>query len=245
MEEQLGAPVAVTHLLQHTLRSLCTGGDATAAPQWVYAVFWRILPRNYPPPKWDLPGAAYDRTRGNRRNWILAWEDGFCNFAAAATTTTPAAACGQEGAAAAVGYAGDCEAAAVHQEAAAAGKQQQQPQGLQPELFFKMSHDIYNYGEGLIGKVAADHSHKWVFKEPQEHEINLIASWTNPADSSSSSCYRWLSHHHDLLLQHPRTWEAQFQSGVQVHTFRPPLLDKSQSGSGTPGPSDPSDSEGT
>lgn len=64
MEEQLG-PVAVTHLLQHTLRSLCTGD----APQWVYAVFWRILPRNYPPPKWDLPGAAYDRTRGNRRNW--------------------------------------------------------------------------------------------------------------------------------------------------------------------------------
>jgi hypothetical protein len=46
MEEQLG-PVAVTHLLQHTLRSLCTGD----APQWVYAVFWRILPRNYPPPK--------------------------------------------------------------------------------------------------------------------------------------------------------------------------------------------------
>ena len=51
MEEQLG-PVAVTHLLQHTLRSLCTaaGGDGPA-PQWVYAVFWRILPRNYPPPK--------------------------------------------------------------------------------------------------------------------------------------------------------------------------------------------------
>ncbi|CAL5052078.1 unnamed protein product [Urochloa decumbens] len=188
MEEQL-SPVAVTHLLQHTLRSLCTGDSS---PQWVYAVFWRILPRNYPPPKWDLPGAAYDRTRGNRRNWILAWEDGFCNFAAAAAVTSSA--CGQEGAAAAA-YAGDCEAA-VAQEAA--GKHQQQPQGLQPELFFKMSHDIYNYGEGLIGKVAADHSHKWVFKEPQEHEINLISSWSNPADS------------------HPRTWEAQFQSGIQT-----------------------------
>ncbi|XP_066371414.1 protein RICE SALT SENSITIVE 3-like [Miscanthus floridulus] len=190
MEDQLG-PVAVTHLLQHTLRSLCTG-DAPA-PQWVYAVFWRILPRNYRPPSaWDLPGAAYDRTRGNRRNWILAWEDGFCNFAAANSS----AAFGQEGAAAAaaVAYAGDCEAAAVQQDAV----KQPQPQGLQPELFFKMSHDIYNYGEGLIGKVAADHSHKWVFKEPQEHEINLISSWTNPADS------------------HPRTWEAQFQSGIQT-----------------------------
>jgi hypothetical protein len=107
---------------------------------------------------------AYDRSRGNRRNWyahknkantqfllpasdtyyclgvlvccrtfsprILAWEDGFCNFAA----TT--AACGQEGAAAAA-YA-DCEAAAA----------QELKQSLQPELFFKMSHDIYNYGEG-------------------------------------------------------------------------------------------------
>uniref|UniRef100_A0A804UI94 Transcription factor MYC/MYB N-terminal domain-containing protein n=1 Tax=Zea mays TaxID=4577 RepID=A0A804UI94_MAIZE len=140
MEEQLG-PVAVTHLLQHTLRSLCTGD----APQWVYAVFWRILPRNYPPPKWDLPGAAYDRTRGNRRNWILAWEDGFCNFAAASSSAA-ASACGQEGAAAAaaVAYAGDCEAAVQD----AVKHQHQQAQGLQPELFFKMSHDIYNYGEG-------------------------------------------------------------------------------------------------
>ncbi|KAF0901701.1 hypothetical protein E2562_006181 [Oryza meyeriana var. granulata] len=180
MEEQL-SPVAVTHLLQHTLRSLCTSGDDS---QWVYAVFWRILPRNYPPPKWDLPGGAYDRTRGNRRNWILAWEDGFCNFAATSATCG-----GQDGAAAA--YAAECEAA---QEA----KQGGAGAGLQPELFFKMSHDIYNYGEGLIGKVAADHSHKWVFKEPQEQEINLISSWSNPADS------------------HPRTWEAQFQSGIQT-----------------------------
>ncbi len=35
----------LNHLLQHTLRSLCTDS------QWVYAVFWRILPRNYPPPQ--------------------------------------------------------------------------------------------------------------------------------------------------------------------------------------------------
>ncbi|XP_040381199.1 protein RICE SALT SENSITIVE 3-like [Oryza brachyantha] len=186
MEEQL-SPVAVTHLLQHTLRSLCTSGADDS--QWVYAVFWRILPRNYPPPKWDLPGGAYDRTRGNRRNWILAWEDGFCNFAA-----TSAACGGQDGGAAAAAYgAAECEAAA--QDAA---KQACGGGGLQPELFFKMSHDIYNYGEGLIGKVAADHSHKWVFKEPQEQEINLISSWSNPADS------------------HPRTWEAQFQSGIQT-----------------------------
>lgn len=63
---------------------------------------------------------------------ILAWEDGFCNFAATS------AACGQDGAAAASGAYSDCEAAAA----------QEVKQGLQPELFFKMSHDIYNYGEG-------------------------------------------------------------------------------------------------
>jgi hypothetical protein len=40
----------------------------------------------------------------------------------------------------------------------------------------------------LIGKVAADHSHKWVFKEPPEQqETNLISSWSNPADSVSVS----------------------------------------------------------
>ena len=74
---------------------------------------------------------------------ILAWEDGFCNFAAAAAP----AACGQEVAAAAA-YAGDCEAAAAAAAAQEAAKHQPQPPGLQPELFFKMSHDIYNYGEG-------------------------------------------------------------------------------------------------
>nr|XP_043639041.1 protein RICE SALT SENSITIVE 3-like [Erigeron canadensis] len=171
MEDMQVNQMAVTHLLQHTLRSFCIHENS----QWVYAVFWRILPRNYPPPKWDGVGGAYDRSRGNRRNWILVWEDGFCNFGASSTSN-----------------AGDCSAAvsyADHESAA----------GLQPELFFKMSHEIYNYGEGLIGKVAADHSHKWIAKEPNDHqEINFLSTWNNTADS------------------HPRTWEAQFQSGIKT-----------------------------
>ncbi|KAJ0763266.1 putative transcription factor MYC/MYB [Helianthus annuus] len=168
MEEMQLNQVAVTHLLQHTLRSFCIHENS----QWVYAVFWRILPRNYPPPKWDGVGGAYDRSRGNRRNWILVWEDGFCNFAASSTS-------GRE-----------CSAYGDHEY--------QQCHGLQPELFFKMSHEIYNYGEGLIGKVAADHSHKWIFKEPNDQEINFLSAWNNSADS------------------HPRTWEAQFQSGIKT-----------------------------
>ncbi|TYH84604.1 hypothetical protein ES332_D02G207900v1 [Gossypium tomentosum] len=171
MEEHL-SPLAVTHLLQHTLRSLCIHENS----QWVYAVFWRILPRNYPPPKWDGQG-AYDRSRGNRRNWILVWEDGFCNFAASAAEINS----------------GDCHGSSVH-----GSSEFQHYQGLQPELFFKMSHEIYNYGEGLIGKVAADHSHKWIYKEPNEQEINFLSAWHNSADS------------------HPRTWEAQFQAGIKT-----------------------------
>lgn len=162
MEEQR-SPLAVTHLLQHTLRSLCINENS----QWVYAVFWRILPRNFPPPKWDTQGGAYDRSRGNRRNWILVWEDGFCNFANSTNAET--------------NY-GDF----------------QHFQGLQPEIFFKMSHEIYNYGEGLIGKVAADHTHKWIHKDFGEQEINFL-----------STC-------HNLANSQPRTWEAQFQSGIKT-----------------------------
>ncbi|XP_076935385.1 protein RICE SALT SENSITIVE 3-like [Bidens hawaiensis] len=169
MEEQLNRST-LTHLLQHTLRSFCIHENS----QWIYAVFWRILPRNYPPPKWDTQGGVYDRSRGNRRNWILAWEDGFCNFAASTGETSSA----------------DCSPYANHKY--------QQYLGLQPELFFKMSHEIYNYGEGLMGKVAADHGHKWIFKEPIDQEINILSTWNNSTDS------------------YPRTWEAQFHAGIKT-----------------------------
>ncbi|KAH1053629.1 hypothetical protein AAZX31_08G280000 [Glycine max] len=165
MEEYL-SPLAVTHLLQQTLRSLCIHQNS----QWVYVVFWRIVPRNYPPPKWESE-AANDKSRGNRRNWILVWEDGFCNFA---TSSAPEI------------NSGDYPPLSVY------GNYECQPyQGLQPELFFKMSHEIYNYGEGLIGKVAEDQSHKWI-------DINFLSSCNNPADL------------------YPRTWEAQFQSGIKT-----------------------------
>lgn len=55
---------------------------------------------------------------------ILVWEDGFCNFAASMTGS------------------------GNHMDSAFYTKTEPQPKGLQPELFFKMSHEIYNYGEG-------------------------------------------------------------------------------------------------
>ncbi|KAJ6328051.1 hypothetical protein OIU77_009857 [Salix suchowensis] len=151
-------------LLQHTLRSLCSCTDSSIPSKWVYAVFWRILPRNYPPPKWDYGGTALDRSKGNKRNWILVWEDGFCDF-----------------------Y--ECERAGTGYMKGRFGA----------DVFFKMSHEVYNYGEGLVGKVAADNSHKWVFKEtPNESDPNLISSWNMSIEPQ------------------PRAWEFQFNSGIQT-----------------------------
>ncbi|XP_024440479.1 uncharacterized protein LOC18104847 isoform X2 [Populus trichocarpa] len=150
-------------LLQHTLRSLCSCTDSSNPSKWVYAVFWRILPRNYPPPKWDYGGTALDRSKGNKRNWILVWEDGFCDV-----------------------Y--ECERAGTGYMKGRFGT----------DVFFKMSHEVYNYGEGLVGKVAADNSHKWVFKEnPNESDPNLISSW-------------------NMSIEPPRAWEFQFNSGIQT-----------------------------
>jgi len=58
---------------------------------------------------------------------ILVWEDGFCNFAASTAEINS----------------GDCPSSSVYGNC-----EFQHYQGLQPELFFKMSHEIYNYGEG-------------------------------------------------------------------------------------------------
>lgn len=168
-------------LLQHTLRGLCIDS------QWVYAVFWRILPRNYPPPQWDTEGGIMDRSKGNKRNWILVWEDGFCDFAACASG---AAAAGAEPARAA-----SSSFLSVRQ---LRPNGDEEPEVMNPELFFKMSHEVYNYGEGLMGKVAVDNSHKWVYKEPLENEISFMSPW------------------HASLDPHPRTWEAQFKSGIQT-----------------------------
>ncbi|KAL7245279.1 hypothetical protein ACSBR2_000573 [Camellia fascicularis] len=149
-------------LLQHTLRNLCTSSDSSTSTKWVYAVFWRILPRNYPPPKWDYGGGALDRAKGNKRNWILVWEDGFCNF-----------------------Y--ECERAGNVKGRFGA------------DVFFKMSHEVYSYGEGMVGKVAADNSHKWVFKDsPSENDSSFITSWNVPINPQ------------------PRAWQFQFHSGIQT-----------------------------
>ncbi|XP_051150846.1 uncharacterized protein LOC127265180 isoform X2 [Andrographis paniculata] len=131
-------------LLQHTLRSLCACSESSTSAKWVYAVFWRILPRNYPPPKWDHGGGLLDRAKGNKRNWILVWEDGFCDF-------------------------------------------------------FECERTASGYAKGrLVGKVASDNSHKWVFRDtPTENDPTFIP-WNVSIDPQ------------------PRAWEAQFSSGIET-----------------------------
>ncbi|CAN0922395.1 Protein RICE SALT SENSITIVE 3 [Linum grandiflorum] len=148
-------------LLQFTLRSLCSTSSDSSSSKWVYAVFWKILPRNYPPPKWDHCGTALDRSKGNKRNWMLVWEDGFCDFL-------------------------ECERQGSGYKFGA-------------DVFFKLSHEVYSYGEGLLGKVAAERSHKWVFSDSTNEPHPIPTSSWNTA-----------------LEPQPRAWECQFHSGIQT-----------------------------
>ncbi|XP_008796468.2 uncharacterized protein LOC103711925 [Phoenix dactylifera] len=151
-------------LWQQALRSFCSSENPPNSSKWVYAVFWRILPRNFPPPRWDDGQGILDRSTGNKRNWILVWEDGFCDF-----------------------YEGERVGNASGNGSFA------------PEIFFKMSHEVYNYGEGLMGKVAADNSHKWVFRELHtETDPHFFSSWNASLDAQ------------------PKAWELQFNSGIQT-----------------------------
>ncbi|CAK9211534.1 unnamed protein product [Sphagnum troendelagicum] len=187
-----GGLPTLNHLLQHTLRSLCTDS------QWVYAVFWRILPRHYPPPKWETEGGVVDRSRSSKRNWILVWEDGFCNFS---VCSEQSAAVQQQARAAAAAPHGNCitSSGSTSELLESSLTTSAASEVLNPELFFKMSHEVYNYGEGLMGKVAASKCHKWVYRDPLE---NGISSFLPP----------W----HSSLDPHPRTWEAQFKAGIQT-----------------------------
>ncbi|XP_068656441.1 protein RICE SALT SENSITIVE 3-like isoform X2 [Aristolochia californica] len=66
------------------------------------------------------------------------------------------------------------------------------------KAFSKMSIQLYNYGEGLMGKVASDKCHKWVFKEPSESEPNISNYWQSSFDAL------------------PPEWTDQFNSGIQT-----------------------------
>jgi hypothetical protein len=61
---------------------------------------------------------------------ILVWEDGFCNFSACA------------------GAAKDARGGSHFFGAQQHRGSDDESEAMNPELFFKMSHEVYNYGEG-------------------------------------------------------------------------------------------------
>ncbi|CDY32311.1 BnaC01g36300D [Brassica napus] len=71
-------------------------------------------------------------------------------------------------------------------------------EGVDPvrKSFRKMSNQLYNYGEGLMGKVASDKCHKWVFMEQNESESNASSYWQSSFDAIK--------------------WNDQFESGIQT-----------------------------
>jgi len=193
----------LNHLLQHTLRSLCIDS------QWVYAVFWRILPRNYPPPQWESESEAMDRSRGNKRNWIMVWEDGFCNFSA----------CGGGGGAAAtqqqqelISAARTCSGNSAQFFIPTAATNHQRPEakatgggGIADDHVAGLDQQPDQQPAfRLMGKVAADNGLKWVYREPPTPEQE---------SSSSSFLSPWAI---TSLDPHPRPWEAQFKAGIQT-----------------------------
>ncbi|CAA6668674.1 unnamed protein product [Spirodela intermedia] len=71
------------------------------------------------------------------------------------------------------------------------------------KAFSKMSIQLYNYGEGLMGKVASDKCHKWVFKQPS-------ASFSSDCEPNVANY--WQSSFDAL----PPEWTDQFASGIQT-----------------------------
>ncbi|XP_071690631.1 uncharacterized protein, partial [Rutidosis leptorrhynchoides] len=117
---------------------------------------------------WDYEGSVLDRVRGNKRNWILVWEDGFCDL-------------------------DECER--IRNDGFLKGSNTT----FGADIFFKLSHEVYNYGEGLIGKVAAENSHKWVFKGgSNETDSNCKSAWNASIDPQ------------------PKAWDIHFNSGIKT-----------------------------
>ncbi|XP_073389420.1 uncharacterized protein [Physcomitrium patens] len=126
-----------------------------------------------------------DRSKSNKRNWILVWEEGFCNFPAYSLARTDS-------------EASRASSSFLSTQQSHHGNDSEEPGAISPELFFKMSHEVYNYGEGFMGKVAVDNSHKWVYRDPAENEISFFSPWQGS------------------LEPHPRVLDAQFKSGIQT-----------------------------
>lgn len=75
------------------------------------------------------------------------WEDGFCNFSACAA-----------GAAKDTGRGGPPFFQGTQPPQRGTTSSDDESEAMSPELFFKMSHEVYNFGEGYVLFTTADYS---------------------------------------------------------------------------------------
>lgn len=61
---------------------------------------------------------------------------------------------------------------------------------------------ISNFGLGsLLGKVAADCSHKWIYREHSDPGIDLFSAWQNSEDLVSSTYANMIFHYNFPLIE--------------------------------------------
>ncbi|KAH7352209.1 hypothetical protein KP509_19G034400 [Ceratopteris richardii] len=172
--------------LHDALRNVCVNYD------WTYSVFWTIRPR----PR--CRGGSACKVGEDNGSLMLMWEDGYCHVDQRPVTGQSAN--NMHIMAPNNGIHGSSTMSCNDQ---LLNVDQRLNHGADVEdpvwkAFRKMSIQLYNYGEGLMGKVASDKCHKWVFKESPECEAGISSYWQSSFDA------------------HPPEWVDQFAAGIQT-----------------------------
>ncbi|KAJ7523160.1 hypothetical protein O6H91_18G039900 [Diphasiastrum complanatum] len=159
--------------LHEALRNVCLNSE------WNYAIFWTIRPR--PRSRGGVGSKA-----GEEGSLMLMWEDGYCQPMSCLNSVN--------------------HMETFHEVEEGVGRANGNTKPVDDgeeedpikRAFRKMSIQLYNYGEGLMGKVASDKCHKWVFRESPDSEAGPMNYWQSSFDS------------------HPPEWMDQFSSGIQT-----------------------------
>ncbi|KAJ7527683.1 hypothetical protein O6H91_16G066500 [Diphasiastrum complanatum] len=165
--------VMAVMVLHEALRSVCLNSE------WNYAVFWTIRPR----PR-SRGGMGYKA--GDEGSLMLMWEDGFCQSMTCVSSVNH------------VDTSNEDPEGVLRASVTCNFVEDGEEEDPVKRAFRKMSIQLYNYGEGLMGKVASDKCHKWVFRESPESEVVPMNYWQSSFDS------------------HPPEWTDQFSAGIQI-----------------------------
>ncbi|KAK6946695.1 Transcription factor MYC/MYB N-terminal [Dillenia turbinata] len=188
--------------LHEALRSVCLNSD------WTYSVFWTIRPR----PR--IRGGNGCKVGDDNGSLMLMWEDGFCKGRVAECLEEidgedPVRKAFSKMSIQLYNYGegwvlGRCCFISISVLSLSVSLSLSLSlSGIRKLvrlyfLFFGWVYDIYLVCDRLMGKVASDKCHKWVFKEPSECEPNISNYWQSSFDAI------------------PPEWTDQFDSGIQT-----------------------------